>query len=447
MAPTLGPLRLAAALVVVSVGAIGFAPAGVASGSGPQGGFGTPLPDGWELCVLQGVGAPPTSDNVANLDEWQTAEGGSTNNTAAYNPFNTRRVTDSKNAPIPGTTMSGGFPAFSDWPSGCAATAATILQSNMDPVMTSLKAGDIAPPGVFLAEVDRSAWCAPSADGVPCYASEILAGELLGTLLKGGSGQLTDALASYSGAGTDLSAYEKAAAATAVDEAVVAASSQQLAAVENEVAVARQELATATKALRRVAVDDYTNDGLVTSNSHLQLFTPTDQEGAFAQYLGDVAVSTLADGYSRAQQTVKAAASQQQAAVTAVTQASAAFAAAVTAQNQALAQLESDVAAIEVARSCTAPPVVTTAATPSATPATQAASTPTTAPKAPPAPAPAAQGPAAPPSTPGATSPGPPAGASSTQAPAPSVNAGQLWTQLQTCLAPSPPPGLPTTGP
>ena len=49
----------------------------------------TPLPPGWELCILQGISAPATAANVADLDEWQAAEGGSTNNTAAFNPYNT----------------------------------------------------------------------------------------------------------------------------------------------------------------------------------------------------------------------------------------------------------------------------------------------------------------------------------------------------------------------
>ena len=58
----------------------------------------TPLPPGWELCVLQGLNAPVTAANVTDLDQWQAAEGGSTNNTAAYNPFNTRRMTDARGA-------------------------------------------------------------------------------------------------------------------------------------------------------------------------------------------------------------------------------------------------------------------------------------------------------------------------------------------------------------
>ncbi len=452
------PSPLLASLAVAAVVAGLASPAGASSSSTQPAGF-TPLPAGWENCVLQGVGAPSTPDNLTNLDEWQAAEGGSTDNTAAYNPFNTRRATDAKNTPIPGVKVIGGFPAFADWPSGCLATTATLLQSNMSPVVVALKAGDITPPGLFLAEVDKSAWCAPSADGVPCYASKILSGELLGLLLSGGSGQLKDALASYAGAGDDLSVYEQDAAATAVDQALVTADSQQLVTLDSQLASARQQLSSVKNSLQRVAVDDYTNDGLVTANSHLEVFAPTDPQGEFAQYLGTQAVTSLAGNYSQAQQLVRTAASQRDAAVTSVTQASAALAAAITTQNQALAQLESDAVAIEVARSCASPPVVTTADAPSPStsgpgsalagpPAKASGPPPAAGSSAPPAASPPASG--APPSrsaSPGAPAPPPSgqpaptgAGEGSGQPAAPSVTAGALWTQLQSCLAPAPAP-------
>ncbi len=134
---------------------------------------GTPLPPGWELCVLAGVAAPATRANVADLDEWQVAEGGSTNNAAAYNPFNTRRTTDAQGAPLPVASMVGGFPAFPDWLTGCSATVATLLQPNMAVITAALQAGNVAPPGQFLVDVDGSAWCAPSAAGQPCYETAI----------------------------------------------------------------------------------------------------------------------------------------------------------------------------------------------------------------------------------------------------------------------------------
>jgi hypothetical protein len=241
---------------------------------------------------------------------------------------------------------------------------------------------------------------------------------------------------------------------------LVTATSQQLAAIDGQLVTARQQMASLRASLQRVAVDDYTNDGLVTSNSHLQLFAPTDSQGEFAQYLGTVAVASLANGYNEAQQQVRTAASERDAALSSVTQASATLAAAITLQNQALTQLETDAAAIEVARSCVPPPVVTTADTPSpATSGPAASSTPSASkPNATPSAAQPA-GPPAPAGSPqaasglttttsplsGSSAPGSPDSTSSGAQPAPSVTAGALWTQLQTCLAPSPPTGLAPT--
>ena len=92
MTRTLRNVVLVLAIATASLAGCAFTDAtvGTASASGSD----TPLPPGWELCILQGVGAPATEANIADLDEWQVAEGGSTNNTAAYNPFNTQRMTD-----------------------------------------------------------------------------------------------------------------------------------------------------------------------------------------------------------------------------------------------------------------------------------------------------------------------------------------------------------------
>ena len=179
-----------------------------APGAGPAGTVavvGTPLPPGWELCILAGVSAPATKANVANLDEWQAAEGGSTNNTAAYNPFNTTRTTDAQGDPLPVTSMVGGFPAFADWLSGCAATVATLLQPNMSVIASALRAGSVAPPGQFLVDVDGDAWCAPS-NGQPCYETAIAAsgGKIPGVIAS------SAALAVYGNVQSDLRSYQTA---------------------------------------------------------------------------------------------------------------------------------------------------------------------------------------------------------------------------------------------
>jgi hypothetical protein len=389
-----GHLRLVTSLTMVGFGVVGLGSAVSASPpSNPGAGVGTPLPSGWEVCILQGVGAPVTPDDVANLDVWQAAEGGSTNNTAAYNPFNTQQVTDPTGAPLPATTSPDGFPAFPTLAAGCAATVATLLKPEMAPIVTALKSGDVAPPGIFLSDVDQTPWCAPSADGIPCYASKVLAGELVGVLLNGSAGPLSNVLTSYSDTSPDLSAYEKAASVTAADQKLVAATTPQLAVTENGVSVAEEGLSTAAEGLRQLAIDDFTTDRMLSSDPTVALVSPPDEQSTVAHYYEKVAATLLIDRYDQAQATVKTAISQRQAAATSVAQVTSAFDAAGAVENLALSRLEADVKSIEVARACAAPPVITPAAIPAGGPATP----------------------------------------------------GQLWVALQDCLVATPPAGPPAS--
>jgi hypothetical protein len=111
----------------------------------------TPLPAGWETQVLEGIGAPVTQQNIANLDVWQRAEGGSTNNVDAYNPFNTTLGTYGGTS-----TNSVGVKEFSSWGQGLDATIATIEQSNMAAIDNALKSN--APTASFEAAVNSSPW-------------------------------------------------------------------------------------------------------------------------------------------------------------------------------------------------------------------------------------------------------------------------------------------------
>jgi hypothetical protein len=362
MARNLGHARLAVALAIVGLGVVGLDAAGRAAPPASSGtAIGTPLPPEWELCVLKGIGANSTHDDVVNLDAWQVAEGGSTNNTAAYNPFNTRQVTDAKGAPLP-VSSTDGFPGFATWDAGCAATVATLLQSNMAPIVKALKAGNVAPPGMFLREVDKSAWCAPSADGIPCYAGQILAAEILQVLLNGSTGPLTDALLSYSNTGVDLSSYQENAAVAGADQVVLGAKTQQLAVTDAEVSVAQAQLSVATGALRNLAVDDFTGTSQLRSNANLQLFGPPDEQGVMAQYLGNMAASMLVDHYDQANATVKGLLAVRATVAASVAQATAVVDAAQAVENQSLARLDADVKSIEAARSCAPPPTTTAAA-------------------------------------------------------------------------------------
>ena len=245
-----------ATLLVPATGPIG--PAGAVSN------VGTALPPGWELCVLQGVAAPATAANVADLDEWQAVEGGSTNNTAAFNPYNTRRTTDMNGTPLPETISSNGFPAFATWLAGCAATVATLEQPNMWAIDVALKAGNVSPPGDFLATVDQTQWCAPS-NGQPCYLAEI-------TGSTGGNGLSTNgipavlirssALEVYGNVRNDLSDYQLAVAVVASDQTAQSGLSQALVASDAAVARARSVAARVEKKLSTFGVSEYVSGSL-----------------------------------------------------------------------------------------------------------------------------------------------------------------------------------------
>ncbi|HEX4176052.1 MAG TPA: hypothetical protein VHY81_09050 [Acidimicrobiales bacterium] len=255
----------------------------------------TPLPAGWELCILQGVGAPATQANVANLDEWQLAEGGSTNNSAAYNPFNTSRTTDVNNTPLPLTISANGFPAFTDWIAGCAATVSTILQPNMTPVAAALLAGNVSPPPAFLAIVDQSQWCAPSPDGTPCYADLIggTTGDLAKAVLSASS-----ALNVFGNVRTDLHSYQDSVTSDALAQFAVTTTTQQLTAAESMLASARTRAADAQTALRNFAVNEYVNSGLYEASplvigTNNGPFGTQSQNGVVAHHYATVVASDL----------------------------------------------------------------------------------------------------------------------------------------------------------
>jgi len=213
MTRILRSVGLALALVIAGLGGTALIWTAGGNAAATSGGV-TPLPPGWELCVLAGLSAPATPANITDLDEWQAAEGGSTNNTAAFNPFNTGRTTDNNGAPIPGVISANGFPAFADWPAGCSATVATLFQTNMWVITAALRSGTVAPPAAFLAVVDQSAWCAPGPDGLPCYASSLVgvAGSIPVSLA------VSSALDVYGNVTSDLRSYQQAITSVTADQ-------------------------------------------------------------------------------------------------------------------------------------------------------------------------------------------------------------------------------------
>jgi hypothetical protein len=359
---------LALATAGLGLGAFAWTTGGPAAAQG--GGF-TPLPSGWELCVLQGLGAPATAANVADLDEWQAAEGGSTNNSAAFNPYNTLRTTDSTGVAIPGAVGSGnGFPAFPSWAAGCSATIATLFQPNMWVIDAALRAGNVSPPSAFLAVVDQSAWCAPSPGGIPCYVDAIV--------VSPGSLALdvpsSSALDVYGNVNTDLQAYQQSIASVTADQNAVGVHDFELAATESEVAQARDKFGASSRTLRGFAISEYVNSGLysgaplVSSGSTQPLGpnTPQDSDGVVAQqYLG-VAASNLINDNEIAAGAVKGTERHRSDAAKALAQAAVTLTSDEEAENKNLTQLIEDVTTLEHAGACA---TVTIIPPPTSTPA------------------------------------------------------------------------------
>jgi hypothetical protein len=359
---------LALATAGLGLGAFAWTTGGPAEAQG--GGF-TPLPPGWELCVLEGVGAPATAANVADLDEWQAAEGGSTNNSAAFNPYNTLLTIDNSGGAILGAVDSGnGFPAFPSWAAGCAATVGTLFQPNMWVITAALRAGNITPPAAFLAVVDQSSWCAPSPSGLPCYvnAMEVTPGSLALDV------PASSALDVYTNVNTDLQSYQQSIAAVATDQNAVAERDLALAGSENQVAQARDKFGTASHALQGFAISEYVNSGLysgapLVSNGSAQPVTsttPQSSDGVVAQqYLG-VAADNLINNNEAAAGAFKGSEQHRGDAAKALAQAAVTLTSDEEVENRDLTQLIKDVATLEHAGACPAvtivPPPTNTAA-------------------------------------------------------------------------------------
>lgn len=381
--------RIALALGVAALGAaaVPWAFGGPSAVAGADGGGGTPLPDGWELCVLQGVAGPATQNNVADLDEWQAAEGGSTNNTAAYNPFNTSRTTDVNNNPLPEIISANGFPAFADWISGCAATVATIMQPNMAPILSALKAGNVSPPQAFLAEVDQSQWCAPSADGTPCYSSMILgtAGSLAASVLKQSS-----ALNVYSNVQSDLRSYQLAVGSVSSAQQGVATTSQQLTAAQSALSAAQNKATDAEKALRKFAISEYINSGLyqssfVASGSTNSPFGTPSPQGVIAHQYATVIASNLLTQSQAAAAAAKTSLAHRNATQKSLQVEEATLVSDNDAENRSLEKLVADVTTLEKAGACTnanivvaSTPVTPSTSTTTPSPGTSTSTTTTT---------------------------------------------------------------------
>ena len=338
------------AVVAVSVAA-GTAIA--ASGAGTVGAnakMGTPLPPGWELCVLAGLDAPASPANVADLNEWQAAEGGSTNNTAAYNPFNTARTTDVLGTPLPYATAAGGFPGFPDWLTGCSATVATLLQPNMWAITDALRAGDVSPPGDVPRRRRRHrVVCAPSSSGQPCYENAIAAtgGSIPGVVAA------STALNVYGNVQSDLQAYQLALAASAQAQSTQAVQTLQVRWERDGVTAARTASTHAAHQLAKFGVSEYVHSGLYQPSAFGTTTASESEAGVAAQQYTSVTADDLVARVHAASAALIAAQSRLADAQRELQSAAAAMLADDAAENHALGRLIADLATLQTAGACT----------------------------------------------------------------------------------------------
>ncbi len=112
----------------------------------------TPLPTGWETDILNSIGAPVTPQNIQDLDVWQKMEGGSTLNSASYNPLDT-----TQRGPGSSSMNSVGVQAYPDWSTGLAATSQTLEYGYYKSIVADLLSGN-TPYAQFAADVNASPW-------------------------------------------------------------------------------------------------------------------------------------------------------------------------------------------------------------------------------------------------------------------------------------------------
>jgi len=160
--------------------------------------------------------------------------------------------------------------------------------------------------------VDQSQWCAPSADGTPCYADMIggATGDLAKAVLSASS-----ALDVFGNVRTDLHTYQDSVTTNALAQLAVSTTSQQLTAAQSILTSARARAADAQAALRRFAVNEYVSSGLYQASSFVSgtntspFGTPSENGVVAHQYSTFVAADLVRQAQAAAA-AVKAALAQ-----------------------------------------------------------------------------------------------------------------------------------------
>jgi len=285
--------------------------------------------------VLQNLSAPATATTVADLDEWQIAEGGSTANDYNYNPFNTMRSTDGAGNALPASVDSRGFPSFANWAAGCAATVATIEQPNMSLIQLALQAGGMEPASSFLSTVNETPWCAPE-NGQFCYAALIA---------ERSDPPASTAVTLLDDTSNTVSTYGAEVARILGIEAAISAEQQQLVVADHEVqgALSAEQVAVAVEqaaqqALQQLAVYDYTSNPSLDRIANLDQFEAESSSQLVKQFYEQVDTKDEVTRFDQAQAAVRAA----QAAVRAARAHVASVQASISASQASLASAQDD---------------------------------------------------------------------------------------------------------
>jgi len=116
---------------------------------------------GFASMLLGRLGAPQTSQNIANVTMWEGMEGGNWQNSAHYNPFNTSYQTGSSVNFNTGRKGSG-VQAYTSWEEGLNATVNTLTGASADArgytnIINLLRSGK-ATKADFMKALQGSAW-------------------------------------------------------------------------------------------------------------------------------------------------------------------------------------------------------------------------------------------------------------------------------------------------
>jgi murein DD-endopeptidase MepM/ murein hydrolase activator NlpD len=113
--------------------------------------LGTGSQQAWAKTLLQKLGKPTTSSNIAALTTWAAWEGGQWHNSAHYNPLNTEQG-------APGATNMNpeGVKSYVSWDQGYKATIATLNNGRYKNILAALSRGNNT--GAVLSAVDHSPW-------------------------------------------------------------------------------------------------------------------------------------------------------------------------------------------------------------------------------------------------------------------------------------------------